>query len=261
MLKLINIAKTLNPGSIDEKTVFKDFNLTVNSGDFITIIGSNGAGKSTLFNLIAGTLQADDGSIILDNEDITFLPEYKRSKVIGRLFQNPALGTCPEMSIKENLALAYLQSKNRPLLATLKKNDIKIIYDKIAQLNMGLEERLDTPIGLLSGGQRQALTLLMATFAKPKILLLDEHTAALDPSAADTVLKLTSQIVNEGNITTLMVTHNMAQALEMGNRTIMMKDGNIVFDCQGEERKNYTVTDLIAKFRATGTDNDRIILS
>ena len=264
MLKLTNISKTFNVGTPDEKKALVNLNLEVNDGDFITIIGSNGAGKSTLFNTIAGTFITDSGTIELDGKDITFMMEHVRSKKIGRLFQDPMLGTCPDLTIEENMALAYLQAEGRPLLSKLNSKDKKMIADRIRLLDMGLEDRLTSPIGLLSGGQRQALTLLMATLSKPQILLLDEHTAALDPGTADKVLDLTRKIVEDGKITTLMITHNMHQALELGNRTLMMKDGNIVLDVKGEERKKYTVDDLLMKFREkTGEalDNDRIVLS
>lgn len=264
MLKLLNISKTFNPGTPDEKVALNNLNLEIKDGDFVTIIGSNGAGKSTLFNMIGGTFLTDKGSIILDGEDITFLKEHKRSKKIGRLFQDPMLGTCPDLTIEENMALAYLQSKNRPLFSHISKKDREEIRKRLSLLDMGLEDRMSSPIGLLSGGQRQALTLLMATLSKPELLLLDEHTAALDPGTADKVLKLTEKIVKEGNITTLMITHNMKQALELGNRTLMMKDGNIIFDCEGEERKHYTVDDLLKKFKENAKedlDNDRMMLS
>lgn len=264
MLKLLNISKTFNPGTPDEKVALNNLNLEIKDGDFVTIIGSNGAGKSTLFNMIGGTFLTDKGSIILDGEDITFLKEHKRSKKIGRLFQDPMLGTCPDLTIEENMALAYLQSKNRPLFSHISKKDREEIRKRLSLLDMGLEDRMSSPIGLLSGGQRQALTLLMATLSKPELLLLDEHTAALDPGTADKVLKLTEKIVKEGNITTLMITHNMKQALELGNRTLMMKDGNVIFDCEGEERKHYTVDDLLKKFKENAKedlDNDRMMLS
>lgn len=264
MLELINISKTFNAGSIDEKKALSNINLKVNDGDFITIIGSNGAGKSTLFNMIAGTFLTDEGTILLDNEDITFQKEHQRYKKIGRLFQDPRLGTCPDLTIIENMGLAYLQSRNRKLLSSLNKQDKEEIKKILSQLDMGLEDRLDTPIGLLSGGQRQALTLLMATLTKPQLLLLDEHTAALDPITAEKVLVLTKKIVEENKITTLMITHNMHQALELGNRTLMMKDGKIVFDCENEERSKYTVDDLLIKFKESTNndlDNDRMILT
>ncbi|MDO4199016.1 MAG: ATP-binding cassette domain-containing protein [Erysipelotrichaceae bacterium] len=263
MLKLINISKTFNEGTADEKRAVENLNLTVEDGDFITIIGSNGAGKSTLFNIIAGNILTDSGSIILDGKDITFEKEHVRSRKIGRLFQDPMSGTCPDLTIEENLSLAYLQSQGRALFSRISRKDRNIIKDKLALLDMGLEDRMNSPMSTLSGGQRQAITLLMATISKPQLLLLDEHTAALDPATADKVLSLTRKIVEENHITTLMITHNMHQALEMGNRTLMMKDGNIVFDCKGEERNNYTVNDLLSRFKEnTGSeiDNDRMLL-
>lgn len=264
MLKLINICKTFNVGTPDEKVAIKNLNLEVNDGDFITIIGSNGAGKSTLFNLISGTFLTDNGTIELDGKDITFEKEHLRSKKIGRLFQDPMLGTCPDLTIEENMGLAYLQSQGRSLFSHLNNKDKEYIKDRIKLLDMGLENRMTSPIGLLSGGQRQALTLLMATLSKPQILLLDEHTAALDPATADKVIELTKKTVEKDNITTLMITHNMHQALSLGNRTLMMKDGNIVFDTKGEDRSKLTVDDLLLKFKEnTGEDldNDRIVLS
>ena len=234
-------------------------------GDFVTIIGSNGAGKSTLFNAVAGSFYVDAGTITLDGRDITYLPEHKRAKIIGRMFQDPLKGTAPNMTIEENLALAYVRSGEKSsLFSTLKKKDKDIFRERLALLNMGLEDRLKHPVGLLSGGQRQALTLLMATMSTPKILLLDEHTAALDPGTAEKVLELTKHIVEKDHITCMMITHNMHQALELGNRTFLMSDGNIVLDVKGEERKGLTVDDLLDKFRqGTGKDldNDRILLS
>ena len=231
----------------------------------MTIIGSNGAGKSTLFNAIAGAFIVDDGTIALDGQDITFTPEYRRSKIIGRLFQDPIKGTAPGMTIEENMALAYLRASHGTFpFSRITKKDKEFFQEKLSLLNMGLEDRLKQPVGLLSGGQRQALTLLMATMVTPKLLLLDEHTAALDPATADKVLELTKKIVEENKITCLMITHNMQQALDLGNRTLMMADGNIVLDVKGEERAKMTVEDLLTQFRAgTGyaLDNDRILLS
>ena len=231
----------------------------------MTIIGSNGAGKSTLFNAIAGVFYIDDGSITLEGDDITFMPEYKRSKMIGRLFQDPIKGTAPGMTIEENMALAYLRTaKGTSPFSRITKKDKEFFQEKLSLLDMGLEDRLKQPVGLLSGGQRQALTLLMATMVTPKLLLLDEHTAALDPATADKVLELTKKIVEENKITCLMITHNMHQALELGNRTFMMANGNIVLDVKGEERANMSVDDLLNRFKAgTGyaLDNDRILLS
>lgn len=265
MLYIENISKTFNAGTVNEKKAIKNLSLHLAPGDFVTIIGSNGAGKSTLFNAIAGSFFVDEGRITLAGKDITFTPEYRRSRTIGRLFQDPLKGTAPHMTIEENLALAFLRSsKGTKPFSRVSKKDKELFRDKLALLDMGLEDRMKQPVGLLSGGQRQALTLQMATIIPPDLLLLDEHTAALDPATADKVLELTKSIVAEHNITCLMVTHNMHQALELGNRTFMMSDGNIVLDVSGEERKGMTVDDLLKKFKAgTGIDmdNDRILLS
>ena len=261
MLEISNISKTFNPGTVNAKKAIDDLSLSVAEGDFITLIGANGAGKSTLFNAIAGSFITDSGSISLDGKDITLMPEHKRAKSIGRLFQDPMRGTAPGMTIEENLALA---AGHGGWLSRVSKNDKKLFRDKLALLEMGLEDRMSQPVGLLSGGQRQALTLMMATFNPPKLLLLDEHTAALDPGTAEKVLVLTQSIVAEHHITCLMVTHNMHQALELGNRTLMMDAGRVVFDVQGEERSRMTVDDLLEKFRENAgktLDNDRILLS
>ena len=263
VLKLDKVTKVFNKGTSDEKKAINNLSLEVNDGDFITIIGSNGAGKSTLFNIISGNVEIDEGSILLDGEDISGLSEYKRAKVIGRLFQDPMKGTCPTLTVEEYLGLAYLQSRGKGLFAHLNKDDKKYIKDRLALLDMGLEERTGSLMGLLSGGQRQAITLLMATLTIPKLLLLDEHTAALDPVTAEKVLSLTEDIVNKNKISTLMITHNMADALRLGNRLIMMKDGSIVLDISGDEKKGYTVEKLLKKFKEnTGEalDNDRILL-
>ena len=266
MLELQNLHKTFNPGTVNEKVALNGVSLTMEAGDFATIVGSNGAGKSTLFNAITGGFIADEGSITLGSEDITFAPEYQRSKVIGHLFQDPLKGTAPNMTIEENLALAYLRAGTAPhaIFSRISRKDKEIFREKLALLNMGLEDRMKQPVGLLSGGQRQALTLLMATLVTPKLLLLDEHTAALDPATAEKVLELTKSIVAEKKITCLMVTHNMHQALELGNRTLMMDAGRIVFDVKGEARGKMTVDDLLEKFRENAgkaLDNDRILLS
>ena len=262
MLKLEHISLTFNAGTVNEKKALTDLSLHLPEGDFVTILGSNGAGKSTLFNTIAGTYTPDSGKVCLDGQDITALPDYKRSKQIGRLFQDPLKGTAPNMTIEENLALAYLRANHsKSPFSMVSKADRADFREKLAMLNLGLEARMDQPVGLLSGGQRQALTLLMATLVTPKILLLDEHTAALDPGTAEVVLALTKKIVAENNITCLMITHNMASALELGNRTIMMADGRIVLDIGGEERKGLTADDLLMRFRTQGLDNDRILLS
>ncbi len=261
MLDVAHISKTFNPGTVNEKKAITDLSLHLAPGDFATIIGSNGAGKSTLFNAIAGSFLTDSGSIVLDGRDITFLPEFKRSKSIGRLFQDPMRGSAPGMTIEENLALA---AGSGGWFSHVGQKDKKRFRDRLALLGMGLEDRMRQPVGLLSGGQRQALTLLMATLVPPKLLLLDEHTAALDPGTAEKVLELTRSIVAENHITCLMVTHNMKQALEMGNRTLMMAGGSIVLDVSGRERAGMTVNGLLRRFKAgTGKDldNDRILLS
>ena len=253
MLEISHISKTFNPGTANAKKAIDDLSLSVAEGDFITVIGANGAGKSTLFNAIAG-------SFSLDGKDITLMPEHKRAKSIGRLFQDPMRGTAPGMTIEENLALA---AGHGGWLSRVSKSDKKLFRDKLALLEMGLEDRMSQPVGLLSGGQRQALTLMMATFNPPKLLLLDEHTAALDPATAEKVLTLTKSIVSENNLTCLMITHNMQSALELGNRTIMMHGGNIIFDAEGEERSKLTVQDLLGKFKENAgkeLDNDRMLL-
>lgn len=265
MLRIENIAKTFNPGTINAKTALSGLSLHLKKGDFVTIIGSNGAGKSTLFNAVAGAFYVDDGSIELDGKDITFVLEHKRSRYIGRLFQDPMAGTAPGMTIEENLALAFLRTtEGSNPFSRISRKDKELFREKLSLLDMGLEDRMKQPVGLLSGGQRQALTLLMATMVTPKILLLDEHTAALDPGTADKVLKLTREIVEKDKITCMMITHNMHQALELGNRTFLMADGQIVLDVEGEERSHLTVEDLLVRFReGTGKelDNDRILLS
>ena len=262
MLKLENISLTFNPGTVNEKKALTDLSLHLERGDFVTILGSNGAGKSTLFNTIAGSYIPDSGKVFLDGRDITNLPDYRRSKEIGRLFQDPLKGTAPNMTIEENLALAYLRaSHTKSPFSMVTKSDRADFRERLSMLNLGLEERMNQPVGLLSGGQRQALTLLMATLVTPKILLLDEHTAALDPGTAEVVLELTKRIVAENRITCLMITHNLASALALGNRTIMMANGQIVLDIGGEERKGLTVDDLLTRFRTQGLDNDRIMLS
>ena len=260
MLEISNISKTFNPGTVNAKKAIDDLSLSVAEGDFITLIGANGAGKSTLFNAIAGSFITDSGSISLDGKDITLMPEHKRAKSIGRLFQNPMRGTAPGMTIEENLALA---AGHGGWLSRVSKNDKKFFRDKLALLEMGLEDRMSQPVGLLSGGQRQALTLMMATFNPPKLLLLDEHTAALDPATAEKVLELTKSIVSENNLTCLMITHNMQSALELGTRTIMMNGGNRIFDAEGEGRAKLTVQDLLDKFKENAgkeLDNDRMLL-
>ena len=262
MLKLENIHLTFNPGTVNEKKALEGLSLQLDQGDFVTILGSNGAGKSTLFNTIAGTYRPDSGKVFLDGKDITSQPDYKRSKDIGRLFQDPLKGTAPNMTIEENLALAYLRANHATSpFSMISKKDRAGFREKLSMLGLGLEDRMNQPVGLLSGGQRQALTLLMATLVTPKILLLDEHTAALDPGTAEIVLDLTKKIVAENNITCLMITHNLASSLELGNRTIMMQNGRIALDLKNEQRQGLTPDDLLKLFRSQGLDNDRIMLS
>lgn len=266
MLQLKHIEKTFNPRTVNEKRALTDLNLDLKDGDFATIVGSNGAGKSTMFNAITGAFYVDEGQIILDGEDITYKKEYLRSHEIGHLFQDPLRGTAPGMTIEENMALAYLRAKTmrNQYFSRINKEDKEKFREQLALLDMGLEDRMKQPVGLLSGGQRQALTLLMATMVTPKILLLDEHTAALDPATAAKVLALTRQIIAERKITALMVTHNMHQALELGNRTLMMDAGSIIFDVSGAEREKLTVDDLLEKFKENAgrqLDNDRILTS
>ena len=266
MLELRDLHKTFNPGTVNEKVALNGVSLTMEAGDFATIVGSNGAGKSTLFNAITGGFIADEGSILLGGQDITFAPEHQRSKVIGHLFQDPLKGTAPNMTIEENLALAYLRAGTAPnaIFSRISRKDKEIFREKLALLDMGLEDRMKQPVGLLSGGQRQALTLLMATLNRPKLLLLDEHTAALDPKTAAKVLTLSDKIVAEQNLTTLMVTHNMRDAIVHGNRLIMMNEGQVILDISGEEKKNLTVEDLLEKFEEISGEefaNDKALLS
>ena len=261
MLKLSHISKTFNPGTVNEKVAIRDLSLHLEKGDFATIIGSNGAGKSTMFNAICGDFLTDSGSIVLDGEDITFLPQHARAKNIGRLYQDPMRGTAPGMTILENLALAAGQGG---WLSRISKSDKQRFREQLALLDIGLENRMSQPVGLLSGGQRQALTLLMATLKKPKLLLLDEHTAALDPKTAAKVLEITEMIVNRDHLTTLMITHNMQDAIAHGNRLIMMMEGRIILDIQGEEKKQLTVRNLLDQFeKASGQEfsNDSALLS
>lgn len=264
MLQLKNISKTFNAGTVNEKKALRNLNLDLKDGDFATIVGSNGAGKSTMFNAITGAFYVDCGEIILDDEDITYKKEHIRSRDIGHLFQDPLRGTAPGMTIEENMALAYLRAKTarHDYFSRIRKEDKEKFREQLALLNMGLEDRMKQPVGLLSGGQRQALTLLMATMVTPKILLLDEHTAALDPATAEKVLELTKSIIKERNITALMVTHNMYQAIELGNRILMMDQGHIILDIEGEEKAKLTVEELLEKFKENAgkaLDNDRIL--
>ena len=262
MLTIDHISKTFAPGTVNEKRALNDLSLHLAPGDFVTVLGSNGAGKSTLFNAIAGTFQPDTGKIIVDGADVTKMPDYKRSKFIGRMFQDPLKGTAPNMTIEENLALCYLRaSQRRSPFSMVTSGERREFRDRLSQLGLGLEDRMNTVVGLLSGGQRQALTLLMATLVTPKLLLLDEHTAALDPATAEKVLELTKTIVAENGITCLMITHNVQSALSLGNRTIMMKDGRIVLELSGDTRKTITTDQLLKAFHQQGLDNDRILFS
>lgn len=260
MLELTNVSKTFNPGTITEKKALTDINLKLYDGDFVTVIGGNGAGKSTLLNLIAGVHQVDTGTIVLNNENITNKSEYKRAKYLGRVFQDPMMGTAANMEIEENLAMAFRRGKMRSLAWGIKNVEREFYREKLALLDLGLETRLKSKVGLLSGGQRQALTLLMATLQKPELLLLDEHTAALDPKTAAKVLELTEQFIAQDHLTAFMVTHNMRHAIHYGNRLIMMMKGRIIYDVSGDEKKNLKVEDLLAKFGAAGELNDRMVL-
>ena len=264
MLEITNLHKTFNKGLITEKKAIIDVSLSINDGDFITVIGGNGAGKSTLLNLISGVHLADSGKIMLGDINITNLPEYKRAKFFGRVFQDPMMGTSASMEIQENLALAYRRGKKRTLRWEITKQEKELFYQQLKLLGLGLEDRLTNKVGLLSGGQRQALTLLMATLRKPKMLLLDEHAAALDPKTALKVQHLTEQITSEHNLTTLMVTHNMKDAIRYGNRLIMMHNGMIIYHVEGEEKSKITVPDLMAKFEESVGENfvsDRMLLA
>lgn len=263
MLEVKNVTKIFNPGTVNEKTALNGVSLTLNDGDFVTVIGSNGAGKSTLLNAIAGVFKPDGGQIIIDGTDITSMPEYKRAKFIGRVFQDPMMGTAADMQIEENLALANRRGKRRTLRWAITKSERETYRTELAQLGLGLEDRLTSKVGLLSGGQRQSVALLMATLNYPSLLLLDEHTAALDPKTAMKVLEITDKIVSEGKLTTLMVTHNMRDAITHGNRLIMMNEGKIIFEAQGEEKRKLTVEALLEQFsKASGTEfsNDRALL-
>ena len=264
MLKIENVCKTFNAGTVNEKVALKGLNLELREGDFVTVIGGNGAGKSTMLNAITGVFGVDAGKILIDGVDVTGLPEYKRAKYIGRVFQDPMMGTAATMQIEENLALAARRGKKRTLRTGITRAEREDYRERLKILDLGLEDRMTAKVGLLSGGQRQALTLLMATLQRPKLLLLDEHTAALDPKTAAKVLELSDRFVAEGNLTTLMVTHNMKDAIAHGNRLIMMNAGKIVFDVSGEEKKRLTVDDLLHAFTLSTAEefaNDRILLS
>ena len=264
MLELRNISNTCFPGTVHEKTALDDLSLTLHEGDFVTVIGGNGAGKSTMLNAIAGTFTVDSGSILIDGKDVTKLPEYKRAALLGRVFQDPMMGTAPTMQIQEKLALAARIGQHRGLKWGITQQEQQEYFRRLKELDLGLEDRMKAKVGLLSGGQRQALTLLMAAMQKPKLLLLDEHTAALDPRTAAKVLELSDRIVEENHLTTLMITHNMKDAIAHGNRLIMMDAGHIVLDISGEEKKKLTVTDLLTLFsKASGTEanDDKLLLS
>lgn len=264
MLEIKNVHKTFNKGTINEKKALNGVNLHLDPGDFVTIIGGNGAGKSTTLNMVAGVYPIDQGTIILDGKDISDFPEYKRAYMLGRVFQDPMMGTAAGMQIEENMAMANRRGKRRGLGWGITKKEKEMFCEKLKMLDLGLEDRMTSKVGLLSGGQRQALTLLMATLKKPSLLLLDEHTAALDPKTAKKVLDITEKIVAKDNLTTMMVTHNMKDAINIGNRLIMMSDGKIIYDVKGEEKKKLKVADLLQKFEeASGGEfaNDRMLLS
>ncbi|MFD1737207.1 ABC transporter ATP-binding protein [Bacillus salitolerans] len=264
MLQLSKIHKVFNEGTPDEKIALDNINLSLKQGDFVTIIGSNGAGKSTLMNLVSGVLQPDTGTVLIGNKDVTYLPEHKRAKLIGRVFQDPMAGTAPTMTIEENLAMAFSRDKRRTLRRGVTKSRREFFKEVLESLHLGLENRFNAKVGLLSGGERQALSLLMATFTEPSILLLDEHTAALDPSRAELITNLTKEIVDKYGLTTLMVTHNMQQAIDLGNRLIMMDKGQIILQFEEEEKKQLTVERLLQEFqkiRGTSMTNDRALLS
>ena len=264
MLELKNIYKTFNPGTVNEKVALNGLELTLEEGDFVTVIGGNGAGKSTMLNAVAGVWPIDMGRILIDGQDITRLPEHKRAKYIGRVFQDPMMGTAATMGIEENLALAARRGASRTLRPGITRKEREQYRQALAGLGLGLEDRMTSKVGLLSGGERQALTLLMATLQKPRLLLLDEHTAALDPKTAAKVLDLSEKIVTEHHLTTLMITHNMKDAIKYGNRLIMMYEGRIIYDVRGKEKQNLDVADLLAKFEQVSGDeaaNDRMLLS
>lgn len=263
MLELTNISKTFAKGTVNEHAALKNINLSLDKGEFVTIVGSNGAGKSTLFNMICGTYMQDRGKIVLDDKDISFMPEHKRARMIGRVFQDPMKGTAPNMTIEENLALAYSRAGSGFLSQAVGKKKRAMFQQEVSKFNMGLEDRMKTKIGLLSGGQRQVITLLMCTIVTPKLLLLDEHTAALDPVTADKVMEITNNIVKDNDITTMMITHNMSQALATGTRTIMMDNGEIIIDLDSKTRQNMTVADLLNLYKKKENkdfDNDRMLL-
>ena len=264
MLVLQNLHKTFHPGAVTQKTALDGVNLTLQKGDFVTVIGGNGAGKSTMLNAIAGTFPVDQGAILLGGREVTHLPEHRRAAFLGRVFQDPMTGTAATMNIEENLALASRRGQRRGLRWGISARERAVYREKLSSLDLGLESRMGSRVGLLSGGQRQALTLLMATLKKPELLLLDEHTAALDPKTAEKVLRLTRQLIHENDLTALMVTHNMKDALALGNRTIMMHEGKIILDLNEEQKRHMTVEDLLSQFeKASGRElsNDRMLLT
>lgn len=264
MLSIRNLLKIFNKNTINEATVFDKFSLDIQDGDFVTIIGSNGAGKSTLLNIISGGIEADEGSIALQSRDISKLPEYKRTRVIARVFQNPAMGTSPSMTILENMSMAYNKGKRFGLSSGVSKKNIAYFKDQLSKLNLGLEDKLHTKVGLLSGGQRQALSLIMSVMSNPELLLLDEHTAALDPKTSERIIEMTREIVENKKITTLMVTHNLNHAINMGNRLIMMHRGNVILDITGEEKKSLTIEKLLNYFEKIQSKEmlgDRVLFS
>ena len=264
MLELRNVHKTFNPGTVNAKKALDGLDLTLREGDFVTVIGGNGAGKSTMLNAIAGVWRPDDGQIVIDGQDVTGMAEYKRARFLGRVFQDPMMGTAADMGIEENLALAARRGQRRGLRWGIRPAEREKYRELLHELELGLEDRLTSKVGLLSGGQRQALTLLMATLKKPKLLLLDEHTAALDPKTAERVLELTERVIGRDHLTTLMVTHNMRDAIQHGNRLVMMHEGRVILDIAGEAKQNLTVEELLEKFSAASGSqfaNDRALLS
>ncbi len=254
MLRLENLSVTFNANTVNERKALKNINLKLDSGDFVTVIGSNGSGKSTLMNAVCGSCNIDSGKIFVGGKNITYAKEHRRARYIGRLFQDPLKGTAPNMTIEENLGLAYSRGKKRSLSIGISNRDLKLFREKLAELDIGLEDRMKTPVGLLSGGQRQALTLLMATIVTPKLLLLDEHTAALDPVTADKVMSITEKIVKDNNITTLMITHNVSNALEYGNKTLVLSQGNILAYIEGEERANMSLSKIMELYADSSGD-------
>lgn len=263
MLDIVNITKTFAKDTVNEYTALDNLSLRLEDGDFVTIVGSNGAGKSTLFNAVCGTFFCDSGRIYLDGTDITYMREHKRSKMIGRVFQDPMKGTSPNLTIEENIALAYSRAKHGALAFALNKRDIAAFKESLAEFDMGLEDRMKTKVGLLSGGQRQVVTLLMCTIVPPKLLLLDEHTAALDPATSEKIMKITNDIIKKNKLTTLMITHNINSALKTGNRTIMMDSGKIILDIEGKERENMSLNELMELYTQKSSkvlDNDRMLL-